>query len=181
MSTFDDLRAEYTKWHQNHADYEMRSMLFAKRFALQLGGYLQAPESYNDSKNNVHWYLQPMEATEDASGQWRFKEAEGLHDALSRCQDGLWATGLRLTLDRGPQTFPKSNFLFLIRLIIRDQECEMHVGFDDKVFSFDVSNPENLHPVFDHMVKTLRILFSMQPWDVPKKGPIGFVPPRTNT
>src|SRR5271169_1862811 len=110
MTTFDELRADYAQWRQRHMDYEMNCMRFAHRFCTQFGKYLEAPESYKDSKDNLHWYVQPMQAKRDDAGQYSFKEPVGLPDALTKCDDGLWASGLRLTLDINPRTFPKTQF-----------------------------------------------------------------------
>jgi len=179
MSIFDDLRAQFTQWHGAHAAYDRDSAVFALRFLNNFKAYIQAPDSYKDMGGNTHWYVQPMSVRCDNDGKYTFKEADCPSDAIERCtEDGFWETGIKLTIDRADNTFPKSYFTYLVRFRLRDTKCEIEVGFDKEGFSFDTSDIKTQCLVFDYMIDVLKRVLAMRPSEVPQKEPIGFRLPR---
>src|ERR1700730_1511390 len=178
MTLFDDLRKDYTRWDEAHSRYEQECILFAQQFLEAFKSYIGAPNNYVDIDRQTKWYVEPMEVTRDRSGEYHFKEAGSLVDLVQRDEDGYQQTGLRLTIDRQANSFPRGYFSFLVRFIIRPSECEIRVGFDNKQFSFPTSDPKKMTPVFDYMIQALRDVLAIEPWSVSKKAQIGFVPSR---
>jgi hypothetical protein len=178
MSLFDDLRANYVQWHQGHCDYESASMQFAMAFINGFKDHIGAPDHYLDAENREPvWYVQPLHVEESADGEYSYQTPNSHMDLLYRDEAGWWVVGLKLVLDRAVNSFPKSEFTYVFRFVLRDTICDMTVGFDRKEFSFPANDAQARKPVYDYMVKILKQMLALKPWDVPKKETIGFMVP----
>ena len=175
MTIFEDLRKDYQIARETSLEYQRSSALFAQRLARRFQIYIGAPDNYRTMKqDDTRWYVQPMRTTLRGHNDFVSETPEGLHDLLTKDEDGYWLVGLRLTLDIAANAFPKDNFVFLLKFTIRGGECEMSVGFGKDARKFQADDDEGIKPIFDNMISQLKELFARKPWDMPKKNTIGF-------
>ena len=147
MTIFEDLRAEYKVARESALDYQRNSALFAQRLARRFQNYIGAPENYLGlNRRDTGHYIEPMKVTITGPANFTPEEPQGLTDLISKDDDGYWLVGLRLTLDVADNTFPKDKFVFLLRFVVRDDECEMSVGFDKRSFKFQLNDDEESSP-----------------------------------
>lgn len=176
MTIYEDLRQRYGQWKQANSDYWFNSGRYASNFADGLREYLGAPESFNDPATGTRRsYVQLCEVVDDAQspGGWRLKPAK-FHSALSLGDDGFLTFGVAVILERGPNTFPKSEFDFSIGMLARGERCTLRIAGEE--FDVDVKSDASRGPAYQHMVKQLENWLAMEPWDMGgNKNPIGFV------
>ena len=176
MTIFDELRADYVKWREASAKYEEECSDFARRFCLDFKTYLGAPDQYLELDKQPKWYVQPLSVTKDEGGEYHFEDAASPVDMIERDDEGLWMTGCKLTIDQAPANFPKGYFAFLIRFVIRGENCELLAGFNNKKFEFSKNDAQGKVRIYEYFVDLIRGVLALDPWDFPTKQSIGFVP-----
>ncbi len=183
MAIFDDLRAQYSVWDERHKQYRFASMQFVFKLASEFTSYIGAPITYLDFRDkSTKRYIEPLQAVRDDEGNIHYKEAMTPIDAITHDKDGYWISGIKLVLDHGDKTYPKSSFHIPIRFMLRENQCELKIGTDnDGRFEFDLSDPNNFKPAFDYMVLLLNGVLELKPWSTIGKSPIGFTMPQPET
>ena len=179
MTIFDRLREACTAWDKRYRDYKMKSTEFAWSFAEKFRQYISAPASYVDFDRTVKWYVQPLKVVQNEVGEYSFDQPKSRGEALDRDKDGYWVTAIRITVDRDQNSFHKMYFVVLLQFAIRENTCEMDVGFQPKHFTFDITNSDAANVVYDYVLGLIHS-FATPPWEVNQKSPIGFMPPQAN-
>jgi hypothetical protein len=177
MAVFDELRAEYAVARDANLNHYHLCDIFARGLGRRLGTYIGAPETFSDIGGDPVDYIEAVEVEELNDGSYRSVKTEDSRHLIQRDENGYWLTGLRFTVDSAANEFPKHNFLFLIRFVLRERQCEMLVADSKEVFTFDIDDPNGPKPVYDLIVKILKDFFALPPWETKRKHPIGFVPP----
>jgi hypothetical protein len=175
MTTFDDLRSEFKVARETSIDYYRRCDVFARSLSGKLRDYLGAPVSFKDMKGETAPYIDTAGVQQQTDGTYKSVDDAGFMKLARPDEDGYCLTGLKIILDVGPNTWPKQGFLFLIRFIIRENECEMYVADSKQADTFRLDDPNGLHPAFDLIVQSLKKAFAQKPWDGATKETIGFV------
>jgi hypothetical protein len=179
-TTFDELRALYTEWSDRHNTYQFSSARLVRGLANGFRHYIGAPETFQDFDKSTKRYVFALVATRDDEGKIHFNEPKYMTDVLTLDEDGYWLAGIGVVLDRGEHTYPKTDFRFYIRFVLRGRQCELQIGDESAgKIEFDIENEESVKPVYEYMVRLLKETLAMKPWSIPSKAPIGFeVPPR---
>jgi len=177
MSTFDELRELYKKWGDCISNNKLESARLPWGLANGFRHYIGAPDTFRDSEKSTQKYVFALKAICDDKGTIQYNEPKNKTDVLTLGEDGYWSAGIAVVLDRGENTYPKTDFRFFIRFVLRDRQCELHIG--DKgagKFKFNMDNEESVKPVYEYMVGLLKEILNMKPWDmqIPSKAPIGF-------
>jgi hypothetical protein len=185
MSLFNDLRGNYSTWRQTQNDYMQNSMGFARTLANQFRHYIGAPDPFKDPESGKPIpYVTVLAAKKDEqTEEFVITKPESLIDVLYFDEDDcFWVTAIGLVLDINANTYPKTQFTYLIRFIRRDSQCEVHIGPERKQFFVKLKEPEGLvpdtetmNPVFDYMAHFLMETLAIRLWDAPPKGHLGFV------
>ncbi len=178
MSIFDEMRQACATWNERYRDYEIQSAQFAWNFAEGFRQYIGAPPSYVDIDRSNKWYIELLKAIPQENGGFSFEQPKLPTDALDRDENGYWITGLRITVDRAPNAYPKMYFVVLLRFVVRENKCEMELGFESKRFTFELANSDEARPAYDYIIGLMHSIFAMPPWQVNQKSPIGFMPPQ---
>jgi len=116
-------------------------------------------------------------ARADEDGIYSFELAPRAENLLSKDERGYWIAGLQLTIDAHQGSFNQLYFWYLVRFVVRDSTCEMHIDFDKQQFTFRVDDAEKRKAAFDYMVQLVKQMFALKPWESVKKASIGFVTP----
>jgi hypothetical protein len=180
MSIFDDLREACATWNQRYNDYKIQSVQFAWNFAEEFRQYTGAPPSYVDIDRSTKRYIELAKAVLQEDGGFSFEQPRFHTDALDRDENGYWITGLRITVDRAPNSYPKMYFVVFLRFVVRENRCEMEIGFEPKRFTFDLANSDQVKPAYDYIIGIMHSIFAMPPWEANQKSPIGFVPSQSS-
>lgn len=177
MTLFSDLQAAYAAWDQAHHDYLLNSVGFIHQFAAAFRKHIGAPEHYTaiDQAKSRKPYVQVLAVTEDEEGNYKFTPSRSPFELLSQQPDGFWQTGIGLVLDRNTNTFPKTEFTYRIKFVLRGADCEM-IFPDDHRFTFPVNNLDDQKPIFEYMLGLVEHTLGMQPWETREKRPMGFLP-----
>jgi hypothetical protein len=171
MTIFGDLQAAYGAWQQARNNYRMNSFHFMRHFADAFRKYVGAPEQYiiDQEQGDQKPYVDLLEVSEDEEGNFSFAASRSPVDALSRCSDGFWQTGIGLVVDRNINSYPKAEFYFPIKFVLRGTECEM-IFLPDNKFTFSADAVESQTAVFDYIVGVLEELLSTKPWETTQKA-----------
>jgi hypothetical protein len=175
MTIFDDLRSEYKVARETSIHYYRRCELFARGLAAKLQKHIGAPDHYADMKSEQFPYIETVGVEQQGDGSYKSIEHAGYMKLVQPDENGYWLTGLKVTLDVAPNTFPKERFLFLVRFIIRENECEMYIADSKQPIKFLLDDPDGLHPAFDLIVQILKKTFARKPREQAGKQAIGFV------
>jgi hypothetical protein len=176
VSTFDDLRSEYKTARETNLNYYHRCEIFARNLSTKLKNYIGAPEHFAEHRSGQEIpYVDTVGVEQQDDGTYKSIDDAGYMKLIHPDENGYWLTGLKLILDVAPNTWPKSGFLFLVRFIIRDNECEMYIADSKQATTFRVDDPAGPNAAFDLIAKMLKDAFARQPWDQAKKATMGFV------
>jgi hypothetical protein len=173
MSAFDELQQRYVKWAQEAMNYQVKSWQFTQRFAKGFQEYVGAPEGFFDADRKTIRYVEPRKIIINESGE---KEtAEELHvGSLTLEDDGFYEFAVRLVLDQGINTFPKTAFSYHVRFRPIEDMCELKVAGGS--FSFGANDSTTWVPAYEQMVNSLNANLDRKPWDVVReKQTIGFL------
>lgn len=175
MSIFDDLRIAYRASQETYRDYARSSLAAAQELAHSFREYIGAPETYLDPDGETRRPYVHLLSFQIQEGVPIAAQPESLNDILTREPDGFWRLAISLTLDRDPETFPKQQLVFFMRLKVRGGLWQVQL-LDDGVQDFRIAIPResNEHALFDHMIGMVRRLLSTKPWEGVEKMPIGF-------
>ena len=179
MTAFSDLQKQYGNWQQSRHDYRLASVQFIRRFARRFREYLGAPEFYQtlNQPGAPQPYVSVVGVSETGEHTLEFKKSNSPFELLDQQEDGFWRTGIRLDLDRGQNEFPKANFFYLIKFVLRGNTCEMiFMNGEKKRFSFSIDDPAQETPIFEYMHGVVEHALSMPPWETEEKRSIGFLP-----
>ena len=173
MALYDDLRQAYANWSDEDSEYHTQSAKYAHRFADGFREYLGAPLEYlaNDRRTKEP-YVELCKIVKDAAGEDRLESAN-IYEALTREDDGYFSFGIRLVLERAPNTFPKSRFGFHSRFMPKENKCELRIA--GKTFDLDMSDDGARISAYEKMKENLLRWLVSKPWDVDQKDPIGFI------
>ena len=185
MTTFDDLRALYIGWSNRHREYFEDSYQFICRFAVQFGKYIGAPETYKEmspggdpKKAPTKRYVGLLRAIKDDGGKVHLNEAEFPMDVVTPDDGGYWISGIKVTIDRAENTYPKSEFTFPVRFTLEPGQSRLQIGDrPEGKFEIEANNPDSFKTAYEYMVSLLRGVFESPPWSSSKKTEIGFAPP----
>jgi hypothetical protein len=175
MTKFDELRSEFNVARETSINYYRRCDLFARNLSAALQDYLGAPEHFKDMKGQALPYVDTVGVEQLEDGTYKSVTQSGFLELVRPDENGYLLTGLKIVLDPAPNAWPKESFLFLIRFIIRENECEMLVADSKQPITFQVNDPKGLHPAFDLIVQSFKNAFAQKPWERGKKQTIGFV------
>jgi hypothetical protein len=183
MSHFDDLQRSYSKWRTAQREYHHSSVRFVDGFARRYQAYLGAPETFVDADSGTRIkYVTTLVAEKDNDGEFVLKKATSPFDRLYYDEDSFWVTGVGLTLDINTNAYPKTQFTYLLRFILRAQELEVQVGPERKSFSVKLTDTnelspdwESVKPVFQYMVDVLKAALAIKLWEPKEKSSIGYI------
>lgn len=184
MATFDDLLNLSIEWENRILKYKSDSWQFVYRLADGLIQYIGAPKSYQDVDKSLKSYVQPLQVTRLSGDIIEFNHApESISDVITDDGNGYWLSGIKIVVGR-EHVLPKPYFMFPIRFIIRETQCELHIGGKNyEQFDFDVQNfnpasklfPDGVMKAYDYMIEYLRKTLILTPWSAQEKTSIGFV------
>lgn len=178
MAIFDEFQAEVARWRDARDEYTRKSSMFIIDFANSFREYIGSPEQYMDRLiGRALSHVQPVKATADENGNYSFHVANTVGEWLAKDETGYWVTGLQLAIIDPPNTSRMIYFWYLVRFVIRENICEMFIGFKDQKFSFALDDAEKQKAAFDFMASLVHDTLTLPPWETSKKAPIGFVPP----
>lgn len=175
MPIFDDLRSEYNTARETSLNYYRLCEMYARNLSTQLRSYIGAPEYFTDMNGEQVPYVDTVGVEREEDGSYKSIEDAGYMKLIHPDENGYWLTGLRFILDVAPGAFPKGRFLFLVRFIIRDNECEMYIADSKQPITFTTDDPKGPRAAFDLILKILNDAFARKPWEQAKKTAIGFV------
>jgi hypothetical protein len=177
MTLFSDLQAAYTKWQQARSDYRTLSLNFLRQFAEAFRKHIGAPEHYNVPEDDARKpYVELLMVSEDEEGHYRFSGSRSPFDLLSQEPDGFWLTGIGLVVDRSANVFPKAEFYYPIRFVLRGSNSEMIFPGGER-FVFSTNAVDDQKQVFDYMLGIVKDILGTPPWETTARRSIGFVPP----
>jgi hypothetical protein len=175
MPIFDDLRSEYKTGREATIHYYRRCEIFARTLSTKLQQYVGAPKDFTDFKGRTSSYIDTVGVEQLNDGTYQSVENAGYGKLIQPDENGYWLTGLKVVLDVAPNTWPKEGFLFLVRFVIREDECEMYIAESKQATRFKLDDPNGPNAAFDLIVEMLKNAFARKPWDQTKKTSIGFV------
>jgi hypothetical protein len=175
MSIFDDLRIAYRASQEAYREYSRNSFDAAQQLAHGFREYIGAPETYTDPEDETHRPYVRLLSFQLPEGVPVAVRPESHADILTREPDGFWRFALSLTLDRDPESFPKQQLAFFLRLKLHGSLWHVQL-LDNGVQDFRISTPRasNANPLYDHMIEMVNRLLSTKPWEGVEKLPIGF-------
>jgi hypothetical protein len=175
MSIFDDLRIAYRASQESYRDYARDSLAAAQELAHSFREYIGAPETYLDPDGETRRPYVHLLSFQIQDGIPVAAQPESQNDILTREPDGFWRFAMSLSRDRDPETFPKQQLVFFMRLKLRGGLWHVQLldqGFQD--FRIALPRDSDEHALFDQMIGMVRRLLSTKPWEGVEKLPIGF-------
>jgi hypothetical protein len=173
MALYDDLRQAYASWSSEDSDYHARTARYAYRFADGFREYLGAPVEYlTADRKEKEKYVELCKVIKNATGEDRLEPAN-LYEALTREDDGFFSFGVRLTLERAPNVFPKSRFGFHAGFLPKEDKCELRIA--GRTFNLEMSDDKARIAAYEHMREVLLRWLVGKPRDTHQKHPIGFI------
>jgi hypothetical protein len=173
MSMFEELQQSYGKSAEEAMNYRVKLWQFAKRFAKGFKKYIGAPKSFTDGDGQTQRYVEPREVIINTSGDEETAGELSVGSLIPE-DDGLCKFAVRLVLDQGINTFPKTAISYRVHFRLVEDVCELKIAGGS--FSFGVNDSTKWVPAYEQMVLSLKANLNRKPWDVvPEKKTIGFL------
>jgi hypothetical protein len=181
-SIFDEIQQLYAKCHRDGIDYQDRAATFAVKFADWFRDYISAPQSYvvttDGVKQETKRYVETIKVIKNSSGKYQPACADIPLHIVTRIEDGHFLFGLRLVLEPAKGCFPRYNFVFVVKIRIKENVCELELVSLGKSFRFDLSDEKARAAVYDTLIDVLKKELRRPPWDddsIEEKQQIGFL------
>jgi hypothetical protein len=182
MSRFDELNKLFDPWRKNwveqYREHQMLPGVVAKRFQEFLG----CPEDYFSDSDPTH--PQTVKYVSPASSKWDDKTKQFILTAYNNPfsndlhfhDDGFYYFGMRVFLEHGPTTTPKTDFWFLFRAMFDGSQFTVREQRSGEQFELGARPNFKTDALCEHLFDLLKADLAKSPLirDTQERNKIGF-------